>query len=176
MSTDIQIETFNTDYSYRKNLTWKSINTKDTGQYECRANVINGDSFETRSSYVRVFEPQHPEIDISNLDQTEMRKSLGEPLRLQCKFTGIPVPAVRWFKDEALFEPKANHSRIGLFDKNTMLDIKYIKMEDEGKYRCEGANRLGSVSRSTSLKITSKLCGWTTLKLCLKWISSVAVI
>lgn len=106
---------------------------------------------------MQVFEPQHPEIDISNLDQVEMRKSLGEPLRLQCKFTGIPVPVVQWFKDEALFEPKTNHSRIGLYDKNTMLDIKYIKMEDEGKYRCVGGNRLGSASRSTTLKITSKL-------------------
>lgn len=102
-------------------------------------------------------EPQFPEIDITNLDQKEIRKSLGEPLRLQCKFAGIPVPVVIWYKEELPFQPDANDTRISFNEKNTMIDIKFIKMEDEGKYRCEATNRLGSASKETTLKITSTL-------------------
>lgn len=96
-----------------------------------------------------------PEIDVTNMDQREFRKSLGEPLRLQCKFSGIPVPTINWFKDDILFQPDANTTRVGLYERNTLLDIKFIRIEDEGTYRCEGLNRLGSTSRATALKITS---------------------
>lgn len=98
----------------------------------------------------------YPEIDISNLDRTEIRKSLGEPLRLQCTFAGIPVPAINWYKDDVLFQPVENQTRISLNERNTLLDVKFIRSEDEGTYRCQGSNRLGSASRVTTLKITSK--------------------
>lgn len=101
-------------------------------------------------------EPQSPEIDFTNMDQKELKKNLGEPLRLQCKFSGIPEPNIRWYKDDLLFEPDVNDTRVGIFERNTMLDIKYIKSEDEGKYRCEGRNRLSTASAMTTLKISSK--------------------
>lgn len=105
-----------------------------------------------------LIEPQRPEIDITTLDQKEIRKNLGEPLRLQCKFSGIPVPVVTWYKDGLLFQADVNDTRISFNEKDTMVDIKFIKMEDEGKYRCEATNRLASAYEETTLKITSMRC------------------
>lgn len=50
---DIIITDFNTDYSYRKNLTWKSVSTYDTGEYECRATRIK-DEFSLVNKYLSV--------------------------------------------------------------------------------------------------------------------------
>lgn len=105
-----------------------------------------------------LLEPQPPEIDITTLDKKEIRKNLGEPLRLQCTFSGIPVPVVSWYKDGQLFQADANDTRISFNERDTMVDIKFIKMEDEGKYRCEATNRLDSAWEETTLKITSMWC------------------
>lgn len=44
-------------------------------------------------------ETQAPKIEETNLrGDKPMKKALGEPLRLQCKFTGTPVPQISWYK------------------------------------------------------------------------------
>lgn len=52
--TDVQVTTYNTEYSYRTNLTWQSVNTKDSGDYECKASVINSEVYDTSSLFVKV--------------------------------------------------------------------------------------------------------------------------
>lgn len=101
---------------------------------------------------IRIVDPMKPEIDLTNINEDQKKVSLGEALQMQCKFTGMPRPTIQWLKDNVPIEPD---SRIGLFENNTLLDIKFIKEDDEGKYRCEGFNKHGSISRETVLKITS---------------------
>lgn len=92
----------------------------------------------------------------TNLDAAEMKKSLGEPLRLLCKITGIPEPDIQWFKNDALITNDQNDTRISIYEDKTMLDIKFMKIEDEGEFKCVGTNRIGSAEMTTNLKITSK--------------------
>lgn len=97
-----------------------------------------------------------PEIEESNIENGKVLKnSLGEPLQLICRFSGIPRPTITWYKDDSEIVPEGNDSRMSLHDNNTILDIQFIKAEDEGKYKCVAANRIGSITRETVLKITS---------------------
>lgn len=50
-----------------------------------------------------------------------------------------------------------NDSRISITSNNQTLDIKFLKIEDEGEVKCVGENRLGSVEQVAALKIASKI-------------------
>lgn len=97
-----------------------------------------------------------PEIEDSNFDNGKtIEHSLGEPLQLRCIFSGIPKPHTIWFKNDDEIATDRNDSRIWLNDDNTVLNIKYTKPEDQGKYKCVAENRIGPVAREITLKITS---------------------
>lgn len=111
---------------------------------------------------VDVVVPKRPEVYDSNIENGKtMKNSLGEPLQMRCKFTGIPRPKITWYKDGNEITPESlagsNDSRIALRESDTVLDIHFIKAEDEGRYKCAAANRIGTISREAVLKITSKI-------------------
>lgn len=95
-----------------------------------------------------------PELDTTNLNDTT-KVSLGEPIRLQCVFTGIPRPTIHWYKDNERLELDEGDGRLVFHENKTLLDIKYVKSEDEGDFRCEASSRLGTANRATKLKIMS---------------------
>lgn len=92
-------------------------------------------------------------IDETNLVGEEIKLSLGEPFRMYCKINCLPVAEVTWYKNGVEIE---NDTRISLSADNQILDIKYVTIEDDGEFKCVGQNRLGSVEKFASLKITSK--------------------
>lgn len=83
-----------------------------------------------------------------------MNYKIGETVRLECRFSGMPVPAIHWYKDEIPFEK--NDSRIIFHNGNEILYIQFVTIEDAGNYRCEATNRLGVASAQSTLKIKSK--------------------
>lgn len=155
ISTDLQVITHDTEYSHRKEIRWSSIGSVASGKYVCRANVIKDDSIDSREWDLEIVEPKRPDVIESNIDGKSMKHLLGEPLQLRCEFSGIPRPNIKWYKDGNEIINEGNNSRMSLNDDNTLLDIHYIKAEDEGRYKCVGSNRIGTVSRQTELKITS---------------------
>lgn len=98
-------------------------------------------------------EPRKPEIEDTNLQEDEIKLSLGEPFRMFCNIVGLPDPEVSWYKNGVLIE---NDTRITISPGMQNLDIKYLKIEDDGEFKCVGVNRLGSVEKMANLKITSK--------------------
>lgn len=100
-----------------------------------------------------------PEIDFSNLeDEHNKPKSLGDPLRLECKFIGAPLPNIVWYKDNMEIIIGGNETRLGFFDNYTIFDIKNIKIEDQGEYKCEATNSMGTANRMATITISSKYC------------------
>lgn len=170
------VEQYDTEYSYQKKITWNGIKTSNTGTYECRASTIKDDTFsQTKTLYIEVHgkdffftftfsesldyhsyynfvEPRRPEIESTNLVDDEMKLSLGEPFRMFCDITGLPDPVINWYKNGVLIE---NDTRISPSPDMKTLDIKYLKIEDDGEFKCVGENRLGTVEKSANLKITS---------------------
>lgn len=104
--------------------------------------------------YDDIPDPLMPQVDTTNLNDTT-QVSLGEPIRLQCLFTGIPRPSIQWYKDNTLLELDENDSRMVFHENKTLLDIKFVKSDDEGAFKCEASSRLGIASRETKLKIIS---------------------
>lgn len=161
-SVDIEVRSYDTGYSHRKEIHWKSITSAAAGKYVCRANVVKDDSVDEKTWQVEIVEPKRPEVIDSNIENGKtMKNSLGEPLQMRCKFSGIPRPEIKWYKDgneiteDSLAE--SNDSRIALRESDTVLDIHFIRAEDEGRYKCLAANRIGTISREAVLKITSKI-------------------
>lgn len=147
-----------TKFSHRKEIRWDSIGSEAAGKYVCRANVIKDDSSDTKSWELEIVEPYQPKIVDSNIENGKvLRNLLGEPLQLRCKFSGIPRPEISWYKDGIKIVPESNESRIILMEDDTVLDVQFIKAEDEGQYKCLAQNRLGSVAREAVLKISSKI-------------------
>lgn len=103
--------------------------------------------------YIEVHEPKKPEIEDTNLVDEEMKLSLGEPFRMFCNIIGLPEPEKNWYKNGILIE---NDTRISISTDKSTLDIKYLKVEDDGEFKCVGENRLGSVEKLANLKIMSK--------------------
>lgn len=132
---------------------WTSVSKAAFGQYVCRAGVIRDDTYEEKTWDLEISEPREPKIEDTNINESEHKHQLGEPLQLKCKFSGIPRPEIHWYRDNRELTP---NKQISLRDNNTVLDIRYITIEDEGKYKCVVSNRLGSAVRETSLKIKSK--------------------
>lgn len=169
------VEHYDTEYSYQKKITWNGIKTINTGTYECRAGTIKDDSFsQSKTLHIEVHgactlytfprdrqydfdfefsEPRKPEIESTNLLEDEIKLSLGEPFRMFCNIIGLPDPEVKWYKNGILVE---NDTRINLSSDNQILDIKYLREEDDAEFKCVGENRLGSVEKLAKLKITSK--------------------
>lgn len=153
---EVQIIPHDTQYSHRKELRWKSVSATAAGKYVCKANVIKDDSEETKTWHLNVVPPKMPEIDANFNSGKIIEHLLGEPLELRCFSSGIPKPYLTWFKDDDEIPTDRNDSRIRLNDDNTVLNIKYTKPEDQGKYKCVAKSRVGSVARETALKITSE--------------------
>uniref|UniRef100_A0A1L8DJT8 Protein tyrosine kinase n=2 Tax=Nyssomyia neivai TaxID=330878 RepID=A0A1L8DJT8_9DIPT len=154
-TNDVTVVVSNTNYSYRSTVMWKKITENDSGTYECRGNVLNEDHQESKDLHLIVFEPTAPQLHPPIMEGSEILKNLGEHLRLECNFVGIPTPKVNWYKDnELLVYHEGANSTIDFYDDNTVLSIKYIKPEDQGVYKCEGKNKLGSDWQQISLKIS----------------------
>uniref|UniRef100_A0A6B2EPK2 Putative vascular endothelial growth factor receptor 1-like isoform x3 n=1 Tax=Phlebotomus kandelakii TaxID=1109342 RepID=A0A6B2EPK2_9DIPT len=154
-SDDITITDSHTDYSYRSTITWKSIGKSDSGTYECRANVLNEDHQESRDIDFTVHDPIAPSLEMTSMQESEMLLNLGESLRLECIFDGLPNPKINWYKDDQLIVHKeGSNSSIDLYAGNTVLNIKYIRPEDQGVYKCKGTNKLGSLSKEINVKIS----------------------
>lgn len=102
---------------------------------------------------VSLAEPRKPEIEDTNLIEQELKLSLGEPFRLFCNIVGLPDPEIKWYKNGL---PIDYDDRISLSADNQTLDIKYLREEDDGEFKCTGENRLGYVENASMIKITSK--------------------
>lgn len=155
--TDVVVTPHDTPYSHRKEIHWANIELPASGRYICRANIISDDSIDEKSWDLDVKEPSKPFIESTTIGGRTERHSLGEPFKLSCTFTGRPRPEIHWYKDDMEIVPDANDTHVNIDEDNSLLNIRYIKMEDQAKYRCEGTNRYGKDYRETSLKITGEL-------------------
>lgn len=145
-----------TSYFHRKEIRWNSIKREDSGKYVCRANVIKSDSYVNKSLELDVMESKEPEIVVTNIEPgLQLNFSLGEPVQLICKFSGIPRPKITWYKDEKEITGEANNSGATLHEDDSVLSI-HLNEKDEGIYKCVAENRAGLISRQTQLKITSR--------------------
>lgn len=142
-----------TPYSYRAKLMLLNVKLGSDGNYSCEARRREDGVPETREQIINVIAQKEPKIVSTNLNGTEMLINSGTKIDMYCKAEGLPVPKVKWYKDNTLLQVY-NDSRMVI--KGDQLIIPFAKFEDEGEYRCDVTNRLKTVSRSISLKFEDK--------------------
>lgn len=148
--------TKNTPYSQQKEIHWKSIGKEAAGQYVCRVEIIDSGSYVNKSWELKVMEPTLPTIVSSNMVPDQSQKyQLNEHAKLLCKFSGIPSPTIKWFKDNQEIFPIANSKHLTLLEDKSILSI-HLNADDEGKYRCVAENRAGRDFREMEISIESK--------------------
>lgn len=68
---------------------------------------------------------------------------------------GLPVHDIKWYKNGISIE---SNTRIST-DEHT-LAIENATIDDNGEFKCFGANRVGNATKSFKLKIITKLYAW----------------
>lgn len=72
---------------------------------------------------------------------------------MHCVASGVPQPQIAWsFDDQPLHD---NTERVQILDNGTLVIHNPIE-EDEGNYKCEATNYLGSISTVANYKINGK--------------------
>lgn len=72
---------------------------------------------------------------------------------MHCVASGVPQPHIQWtFNDQPLHE---NTERVQIYENGTLVIHNPIE-EDEGSYKCEAANYLGTISTVANYKINGK--------------------
>lgn len=73
---------------------------------------------------------------------------------MHCVASGVPQPHIQWsFNDQPIHD---NTERVQIYDNGTLVIHSPIE-EDQGTYRCEASNYLGTVSTVANYKISGKL-------------------
>lgn len=72
---------------------------------------------------------------------------------MHCVASGVPQPQIAWsFNDQPLHD---NTERVQILDNGTLVIHNPIE-EDEGNYKCEATNYLGSISTVANYKINGE--------------------
>ncbi|KAK5975978.1 hypothetical protein GCK32_004118, partial [Trichostrongylus colubriformis] len=126
----------------------KSATVHDEGTYRCVATNESGSA--TTKSFTRIddgFSMQVPSKSIPprfTIRLGDARAVEGQPLRLECKVEGSPLPELTWNKDGVQIHPS---DRIQLSmepDGTARLVIPQCCMDDEGIYRVIATNPSGT--------------------------------
>lgn len=144
-------------HSQRKEIHWNSIDKDAAGQYDCRVKLMHSYFYLNKSWELHVIEPTLPTIVLSNIEYGQTQKYMLEDYaNLMCKFSGIPRPIIKWFKDNVEIIPVENDAHLSLLQDNSILSI-HLNAGDEGTYRCMAENQAGQAYREVTVNIESKI-------------------
>lgn len=136
----------------------------DAGNYECVAVNNSGEARCSAECVVLSGKPQ-PKKPQQQASGAEKIPAIVEPLKNQtisegssamfkCRVVGKPLPVAQWFKGPNVVKPSKffQMSRDGEYH---TLRISEAFPEDEGVYKCEVANNLGTVSTTATLSVAA---------------------
>ncbi|KAG8239880.1 hypothetical protein J437_LFUL018648 [Ladona fulva] len=94
-----------------------------------------------------------PTIIDFGLNKTLTRK-LGDPLTMECRALGLPVPKLHWvLPDGTVLNSSSNSVRVRLRNPGTLI-FYHLKATDSGRYTCVAENSMGVDDLSVTLKVT----------------------
>ncbi|EYB87861.1 hypothetical protein Y032_0256g374 [Ancylostoma ceylanicum] len=142
-----QWEIDETKGTYHLRITSATVN--DEGTYRCVATNESGSA--TTKSFVRIDDgllpAQMPTKSVPprfTIRLGDARAVEGQPLRLECKVEGSPLPELTWHKDGAQIMPSDRVQITMEPDGTARLVIPQCCMDDEGIYRVIATNPSGS--------------------------------
>ncbi|KAL9952195.1 hypothetical protein ACROYT_G039410 [Oculina patagonica] len=121
---------------------------EDAGQYWCRGE--NG--FSSAESYVNITVFVYPAFDLRPKNTTAR---VNDHLWIHCNATGNPKPKIRWSKEQKNGD-KLDKDRF-IQHPNGTLQIKNVRLEDQGWYYCIAANHAEMKHSKFSLVVQTKV-------------------
>ncbi|XP_076860479.1 obscurin [Brachyhypopomus gauderio] len=97
------------------------------------------------------------------LTLTDSAAKLGHTVKLACKVTGTPKPAITWFKDGIAVREDQRHAVSVGTSGVCCLVLASVTQDDSGQYLCYAANPLGKASTLAKLSVDVPLHFTTTL-------------
>ncbi len=93
---------------------------------------------------------QMPLRDVNSLE--------GRHVRLECVFSGIPLPSVKWYKEGNEIEPNTSAFKMKFNEYSGLasLEISNLNRNDAGRFTSVARNPLGSCSTSANVNVKSK--------------------
>ena len=99
---------------------------------------------------------------------TDAQVSIGQPAKIQCTFTGLPMPELKWSR---LDGQPLNEAIEIINDQNqgiAALNFKTTSMSDKGAYLVKATNVVGAIEQKVNLDVK----GWHLSLICLFFLSS----
>ena len=91
----------------------------------------------------------------NKMQRHKFQRPVGSSVRLKCKATGKPKPAILWFKDGRVLsnpDPEGSHEHI-----QWTLRLRKLHKDDSGHYTCKVFNTAGQINHTYTLSVIGKL-------------------
>ncbi|XP_047561044.1 hemicentin-1 isoform X2 [Lutra lutra] len=118
---------------------------EDAGRYTCVATNAAGET--QHHLQLHVHEPPSLEDAGKMLNETVV---LNNPIQLECKAAGNPLPAITWYKDN---HPLSASSSVTFLNRGQIIDIESAQISDAGIYKCVAINSAGATELFYSLQV-----------------------
>lgn len=128
----------------------KNATLDDSNEYKLVASNDAGDT-KVKGEVLIKEKTEHPTFeDVDLKEPLEVDKNEG--VSVDFKIHGKPKPVVVWYKDDKPLKETSNRTFYSKGDLYNMT-IPAATPEDEGKYRCEATNEVGSTSKTFEVKV-----------------------
>ncbi|EPY80556.1 hypothetical protein CB1_000818017, partial [Camelus ferus] len=118
---------------------------EDAGRYTCVATNAAGET--QQHIQLHVHEPPSLEDAGKMLNETVV---VNNPIQLECKAAGNPLPAIMWYKDNY---PLSGSTSVTFLNRGQIIDIESAQITDAGIYKCVAINSAGATELFYSLQV-----------------------
>uniref|UniRef100_A0A8C3J6R6 Hemicentin-1 n=1 Tax=Calidris pygmaea TaxID=425635 RepID=A0A8C3J6R6_9CHAR len=118
---------------------------EDAGRYTCVATNAAGEA----QQHVRLHVHEPPSLEDAGtmLNETVV---VNNPIHLECRASGNPLPAITWYKDN---RPLTSSASATSLNRGQVLQIEGAQISDTGIYKCVAVNTAGTAELFYSLQV-----------------------
>ncbi|KAM6456551.1 hemicentin-1 isoform 2-T2 [Liasis olivaceus] len=118
---------------------------EDDGRYTCIATNAAGEA----QQFIRLHVYEPPSLKDAGMIRNET-VIVNNPIQLECRVSGNPVPVITWYKDNL---PLTNVAGITFLNRGQVAQIDAAQISDTGIYKCVVANAAGVAELFYSLQV-----------------------
>ncbi|OXB72513.1 UNVERIFIED_CONTAM: hypothetical protein H355_016382 [Colinus virginianus] len=117
----------------------------DAGRYTCVATNAAGEA----QQHIRLHVHEPPSLEDAGT-MLNVTVVVNNPIHLECRAFGNPLPAITWYKDG---QPLTTAASATFLNKGHVLEIEGAQISDTGIYKCVVVNTAGTAELSYSLQV-----------------------
>ncbi|EMP38793.1 Hemicentin-1 [Chelonia mydas] len=118
---------------------------EDAGRYTCVATNAAGEA----QQHIRLHVHEPPSVEHAGkmLNETVV---VNNPIHLECKASGNPLPAITWYKDS---HPLAGSASVTFLNRGQIVQLDSAQISDTGIYKCVAVNTAGTAELFYNLQV-----------------------